>query len=257
MEVNGFIKPRYIHNFFFLEVFNILLVPVKEAIKSLIQRLRRLSRILTVDFNNSFIQQNGYENCDKSQYYGEFHREFIALSSCPVCTFGARSRSIWRVFQVCLWISNLHYHRFLRNRLSQRLVACGFLLRSIEDIWHRHYLFPNRSCLCGCLNSRLARAHVRYMLHNDVSWTSWHPSNVHTSSECGPSDSCCSHECILSDSTCFHNYTVHCVGLAAEIRPARYKIARGYLCFGYIRVLHIVQSLSCYGPHRRDRAKDR
>ena len=50
-----FIKPQYIHNFSFLKVWNILLVPVKEAIKSLIQRLRRLLNILTADFNNSFI----------------------------------------------------------------------------------------------------------------------------------------------------------------------------------------------------------
>ena len=50
-----FIKPQYIHNFSFLKVWNILLVPVKEAIKRLIQRLRRLLNILTADFNNSFI----------------------------------------------------------------------------------------------------------------------------------------------------------------------------------------------------------
>ena len=50
-----FIKPQYIHNFSFLKVWNILLVPVKEEIKSLIQRLRRLLNILTADFNNSFI----------------------------------------------------------------------------------------------------------------------------------------------------------------------------------------------------------
>ena len=50
-----FIKPQYIHNFSFLKVWNILLVPVKEAIKSLIQRLRRLLNILMADFNNSFI----------------------------------------------------------------------------------------------------------------------------------------------------------------------------------------------------------
>ena len=65
-------------------------------------------------------------NCDELQYYDEFHWEFITLSSCSVCTFWARGKSIWRVFQVCLCISNLHYHRFLRNRLFQQLVTCGF-----------------------------------------------------------------------------------------------------------------------------------
>ena len=125
---------------------HVTLLSRKGELKRLILQLRGLSSNLrTADFNNSFIPLFVGISFDTARsltckvWMRKLRRIALLRRISPgiyhsvqrsVCTFWARGKSTGRVFQVCLWISNLRYHRFLRNRLCQQLVTCGFLSSS-------------------------------------------------------------------------------------------------------------------------------